>query len=110
MILLPLQHLGRYKHRERRVLYPHRFDVLVEIAFYSSITCPLLAKKLEIPTLDLFPDAIRPGPENIAPADAVILQHVCFEKNLIEISASIGQSVALETLHFDTMQKSPPLS
>jgi hypothetical protein len=36
--------------------------------------------------LDLLPNAIGPGLEDITSADAIIVEHVCFEKDLVQIS------------------------
>ena len=35
-----------------------------------------------MPTLDLLPDTVRPRPQDIAPTNTVVLEHICFYQDL----------------------------
>lgn len=81
MVLLPLQDLRRDEHGEVGVFDAEFLDLRVEPACMSMSIDWGRGRLLR--TLDRFPDSIRPWLQDVAPADAVIVQHVCFDEDLV---------------------------
>jgi hypothetical protein len=44
-------------------------------------------------TLDYLPDTVRPGFEDIAPTDTVVVEHICLDQNLCGVMISCETSM-----------------